>query len=104
MLRVFKAQPASFSFNVLQFTGPHLLCATINTIYYLLFSHFSLKTIFPYAQVNQSIDTLYIIRLMCVLLLFQPERIDPPDPTKPDYDIRADVWSLGISLVSRSHI
>lgn len=32
----------------------------------------------------------------------QPERIDPPDPTKPDYDIRADVWSLGISLVSLS--
>lgn len=29
----------------------------------------------------------------------QPERIDPPDPTKPDYDIRADVWSLGITLV-----
>lgn len=28
-----------------------------------------------------------------------PERIDPPDPTKPDYDIRADVWSLGISMV-----
>ncbi|ELT92369.1 hypothetical protein CAPTEDRAFT_151233 [Capitella teleta] len=28
-----------------------------------------------------------------------PERIDPPDPTQPDYDIRADVWSLGISLV-----
>ncbi|XP_012228603.1 dual specificity mitogen-activated protein kinase kinase hemipterous-like isoform X2 [Linepithema humile] len=28
-----------------------------------------------------------------------PERIDPPDPTKPDYDIRADVWSLGITLV-----
>ena len=24
-----------------------------------------------------------------------PERIDPPDPSKPDYDIRADVWSLG---------
>lgn len=30
----------------------------------------------------------------------QPERIDPPDPNRPDYDIRADVWSLGISLVS----
>lgn len=29
----------------------------------------------------------------------QPERIDPPDPLKPDYDIRADVWSLGITLV-----
>lgn len=28
-----------------------------------------------------------------------PERIDPPDPSKPDYDIRADVWSLGISMV-----
>lgn len=28
-----------------------------------------------------------------------PERIDPPDPEHPDYDIRADVWSLGISLV-----
>ncbi|XP_076316292.1 dual specificity mitogen-activated protein kinase kinase 7-like [Tachypleus tridentatus] len=28
-----------------------------------------------------------------------PERIDPPNPSRPDYDIRADVWSLGISLV-----
>ena len=28
-----------------------------------------------------------------------PERIDPPNPSKPDYDIRADVWSLGITLV-----
>lgn len=28
-----------------------------------------------------------------------PERILPPDPNKPSYDIRADVWSLGISLV-----
>ena len=28
-----------------------------------------------------------------------PERIDPPNPNKPDYDIRADVWSLGITLV-----
>ncbi|XP_033642988.1 dual specificity mitogen-activated protein kinase kinase 7-like [Asterias rubens] len=28
-----------------------------------------------------------------------PERIDPPDPNNPDYDVRADVWSLGISLV-----
>ena len=33
-----------------------------------------------------------------------PERIDPPDPTKPDYDVRADVWSLGISLVSSMRI
>lgn len=28
-----------------------------------------------------------------------PERFEPPDPDKPDYDIRADVWSLGITLV-----
>ncbi|CAF1563914.1 unnamed protein product, partial [Didymodactylos carnosus] len=28
-----------------------------------------------------------------------PERIEPPDPTRPDYDIRADVWSLGITLI-----
>ena len=27
-----------------------------------------------------------------------PERINPPNPNKPDYDIRADVWSLGIIL------
>jgi mitogen-activated protein kinase kinase 7 len=32
-------------------------------------------------------------------LYSQPERIEPPDPEKPDYDIRADVWALGISLV-----
>lgn len=34
------------------------------------------------------------------LFSFQPERIDPPDPQRPDYDIRADVWSLGITLVT----
>lgn len=31
--------------------------------------------------------------------ILQPERIEPPDPSHPDYDIRADVWSLGITLV-----
>ena len=36
-------------------------------------------------------------------IVLQPERIDPPDPTRPDYDIRADVWSLGISMVSLSY-
>ena len=29
-----------------------------------------------------------------------PERINPTNFGKPDYDIRADIWSLGISLVS----
>jgi mitogen-activated protein kinase kinase 7 len=28
-----------------------------------------------------------------------PERIEPSDPTRPDYDIRADIWSLGITLI-----
>ena len=28
-----------------------------------------------------------------------PERIEPPDPSHPDYDIRVDVLSLGITLV-----
>ena len=31
-----------------------------------------------------------------------PERIEPLDPTRPDYDIRADIWSLGITLVSET--
>jgi len=30
-----------------------------------------------------------------------PERINPSSFGKPDYDIRADIWSLGISLVSQ---
>lgn len=28
-----------------------------------------------------------------------PERIDPVDPANPVYDTRADIWSLGITLV-----
>lgn len=32
-------------------------------------------------------------------VLFQPERINP-EPTNPDYGIRSDVWSLGITMVS----
>ena len=35
-----------------------------------------------------------------MIYLFKPERVEPPDPRHPDYDVRADVWSLGISLVS----
>lgn len=37
-------------------------------------------------------------------MFFQPERIDPPDPMNPDYDVRADVWSLGITLVSYNSV
>ena len=32
-------------------------------------------------------------------LLFQPERIDPRASSK-GYDVRSDIWSLGITLVS----
>ncbi|CAF4086876.1 unnamed protein product [Rotaria magnacalcarata] len=28
-----------------------------------------------------------------------PERIEPSDPARPDYDIRADIWSVGITLI-----
>lgn len=31
-----------------------------------------------------------------------PERINPSSTDQPDYDIRADVWSLGVSLVCSS--
>lgn len=34
----------------------------------------------------------------CVAYL-SPERIEPVDPDFPVYDVRADVWSLGITLV-----
>ncbi|KAJ8307864.1 hypothetical protein KUTeg_014587 [Tegillarca granosa] len=30
-----------------------------------------------------------------------PERIDPPDPQRPDYDIRADVWSLDFEVLTK---
>lgn len=29
-----------------------------------------------------------------------PERINSSNLEKPEYDVRADIWSLGISLVS----
>lgn len=36
--------------------------------------------------------------LLTFLMLFQPERIDPSG-NPSHYDIRSDVWSLGISLL-----
>jgi len=38
----------------------------------------------------------YIFVYKLIILSLQPERIDP---SRPNYDIRADVWSLGITLV-----
>lgn len=35
-----------------------------------------------------------------VLIIFQPERIDPNIEMKDGYDIRSDVWSFGITMVS----
>lgn len=49
--------------------------------------------------VSVNFRNILIINSKCMVLLvffFQPERIDPK---KPEYDIRADVWSLGITLV-----
>ena len=55
---------------------------------------------------------LDLLTWSCVLVLtvtvccryMAPERIQPPDPTNPDYDIRADVWSLGVTLVCTYHL
>lgn len=35
----------------------------------------------------------------CCCCVFQPERIDP-SASRQGYDVRSDVWSLGITLVS----
>lgn len=37
---------------------------------------------------------------LCVFCVFQPERIDP-SASRQGYDVRSDVWSLGITLVSQ---
>lgn len=62
-----------------------------------------LEEILNLTKISQTffmINTLLLsINTKVAFLLSQPERIDPPDPNKPDYDIRADVWSLGITLV-----
>ena len=36
-----------------------------------------------------------------IFMLFQPERIDPKN-FGHGYDVRSDVWSLGITLVGNS--
>lgn len=36
----------------------------------------------------------------CSSVVFQPERIDP-SASRQGYDVRSDVWSLGITLVSQ---
>jgi hypothetical protein len=39
-----------------------------------------------------------VLLLNKILLFSQPERINPPKDA-PGYDIRSDVWSLGITVV-----
>lgn len=50
-----------------------------------------------------SLQVLLIPSCMAVFdwsfYLFQPERIDP-SASRQGYDVRSDVWSLGITLVS----
>ena len=74
-----------------------------------------------HTQINITIFTVILVNVHFIILCYAgrlvdskaktrsagcaaymaPERIDPPHPSKPDYhyDIRADVWSLGITLV-----
>ena len=35
-----------------------------------------------------------------IFLFIKPERIDPTRATRDGYDVRSDVWSLGITLVN----
>ena len=59
-------------------------------------------SLFPAAEAREGTELAFfdcdVSVLNIVFLFVQPERINP-DPTHPNYDIRADVWSLGISLV-----
>lgn len=50
----------------------------------------------PYAIRNHKVHSETVICRKLTIFPFQPERIDPK---KREYDIRADVWSLGITLV-----
>lgn len=49
-------------------------------------------------SLKSSMAFVYFSCLFCCLL-FQPERIDP-SASRQGYDVRSDVWSLGITLVS----
>ena len=40
-----------------------------------------------------------VISITLTSILLQPERIDP-FASRQGYDVRSDVWSLGITLVS----
>lgn len=56
------------------------------------------ELLFPkFADVSRSV--LHGAVLECYFFLFQPERIDP-SASRQGYDVRSDVWSLGITLVS----
>ena len=67
------------------------LWACISSVLLVLCSVIWFTSVFPRCASH--------LLLNCTLCHWQPERIDPPDPRRPDYDIRADVWSLGLSLV-----
>ena len=54
----------------------------------------------PYATLFVMINACSwnLIKLLYIFIFLQPERIDPSgNPSQ--YDIRSDVWSLGISLL-----
>ena len=58
-----------------------------------------MKPIFPFNFSGRLVDSKAKTRSAGCAAYMAPERINPPNPNKPDYDIRADVWSLGITLV-----
>lgn len=49
-----------------------------------------------YMAVSYSYNILYKFNKFKIVFSFKPERIEP---RQLDYDIRSDIWSLGITLV-----
>ena len=46
---------------------------------------------------------MFANRFLPICISFQPERINPdPSVQRQGYDIRSDVWSLGITMVSNT--
>ena len=62
-------------------------------------SHLKLKSLYINLISGRLVDSKAKTRSAGCAAYMAPERINPPNPNKPDYDIRADVWSLGITLV-----
>lgn len=64
-----------------------------------------IRCVFPSASSATGFfcDICYSEIHLFVLFVLQPERIDP-SASRQGYDVRSDVWSLGITLVSPGNV